>query len=451
MHNERGNFLLQTLLALTLVFSFIPFLASRLAARDKDAQMYASTRQIDIAQTAARIYVRENANEFPYETTILSGREFTDTLEPYGLPLGFMPRTAMGNDISLVINKTGGAVIAYLSVDGENMSELTRAELARRIGYYATPSGNAVLVGLALDDVYSDVVRRNETNLDNAAFLTNLDMGGFDLDNVGAIFARRGEFETGNFDTLVIDGSESGRKERSNIVSVNTDKTIFQSALGEAALTLSRGVLDVGTIDARTVSRFGDTGYFSSNVASVYNFSMTAGRTGFVGPSKWDVRGNVITDKVSFSTEVLEVKSFLTAARGQDVYIDEDTLEYNNRSGIETATIAASNITLRDQTSNSLLSGGTGAVVLDIRPAGTSLLPDVLINSVDNNAFKIIKSPTTDSADTIDCKAIISDLDATYNQRSLSQYIICQYIYWKRLEERINIKQCLLDGRGDCE
>ena len=59
MSRQNGNFLLQALLALTLIFSFIPFFAQRLAARDMDAQMYASTQKVEVAQTAARIFIRE--------------------------------------------------------------------------------------------------------------------------------------------------------------------------------------------------------------------------------------------------------------------------------------------------------------------------------------------------------------------------------------------------------
>jgi hypothetical protein len=41
-------------------------------------------------------------------------------------------------------------------------------------------------------------------------------------------------------------------------------------------------------------------------------------------------------------------------------------------------------------------------------------------------------------------------LDGVYNDQSLSQYIICQFVYWHRLEKRIDIKQCLLSGKGGC-
>ena len=450
MRQYSGNFLLQALLALTLIFSFIPFFAERLAARDMDAQMYASSQKVDVAQTAARIFIRERANDLPYNTTVVSGDAFSDLLEPYGLPLGFMPRTAMGQNISLVIEKTATAVSGYLELSGGNMSGVQLAELARRIGFYASVSGDRILVGIPLDVAYSDVVRRNETDLDNSAFLTDLDMGGFRFNNGGQVFARRGTFDSGQFNTLSIFGTEDGRKVRNSIDVMITSRAVFQSALGESALSLTRGTLYVGSINARTVSQFGDTGSFTSNSASVYDFAMTAGRTSFSGPLEWNVGGDLLTENINFSVERLEIDSYIDASRGQDVYIDPDELSYSTRSGIETDSIVASNITMRDQTSDALNSGETGAVILDIRPAGTSVLPDLLLDTIDNAAFDILSDPSDSAAKTIDCRTIITDLGGRYNQRSLSQYIICQYVFWQRLEKRIDVKQCLLDGRSGC-
>ena len=450
MRQHSGNFLLQALLALTLIFSFIPFFAERLAARDMDAQMYASSQKVDVAQTAARIFIRERANDLPYNTTVVSGDAFSDLLEPYGLPLGFMPRTAMGQNISLVIEKNATAVSGYLELSGGDMSGVQLAELARRIGFYASVSGDRILVGIPLDVAYSDVVRRNETDLDNSAFLTDLDMGGFRFNNGGQVFARRGTFDSGQFDTLSIFGTEDGRKVRNSIDVMITSRAVFQSALGESALSLTRGTLYVGSINARTVSQFGDTGSFTSNSASVYDFAMTAGRTSFSGPLEWNVGGDLLTENINFSVERLEIDSYIDASRGQDVYIDPDELSYSTRSGIETDSIVASNITMRDQTSDALNSGETGAVILDIRPAGTSVLPDLLLDTIDNAAFDILSDPSDSAAKTIDCRTIITDLGGRYNQRSLSQYIICQYVFWQRLEKRIDVKQCLLDGRSGC-
>lgn len=441
---------MQALLALTLVFAFMPIVAQRLVARDTDAQMYATTRQVETAQTAARIFIRENANNLPYNRTIVSGNDFADLLEPYGLPLGFVPRTPLGQNISLVIDKTADMVTAYLELSRGNLSDLRLAELSRRIGFYAVPNSTGISVGLALNDVYSDVVRRNEPDVNNSAFLTDLDMGAFVFDNVGTILARRGEFETAQFGTLTLTGTENGRKARNTIEKLATDKAVFQSRNGEAALSLTRGTLNVSRASAKTISRFGDTGAFTSDAASVYDFSMTAGRTSFSGPSKWDVRGNVISDNINFTVERLDVESYLNASRGQDVYVNPDSLEYSTQSGINTNTLIASNITMRDQTSDALLRGETGAVVLDVRPAGTSVLPDALVETINNGVFSIIEKPTSDESKTVDCRSIITRLDGMYNQYSLSQYIICQYVYWQRIERRIDAKQCLLEGRSGC-
>lgn len=449
--HQSGNFLLQALLALTCIFAFMPFVATRLATRDTAAQMYASTRQIDIAHTAARIFVRENANALAYNQTVFSGNNFVDTLEPYGLPLGFIPRTAMGQNISLVVDKDATNISAYLKMTGGDMSGVQLAEMARRIGFYASVDNGDLIVGIALDDAYSDVVRRNDIDLDSGAFLADLNMGGYSVENIGGIVMRRGEFETGEFTTLSLVGTENGRKVKNAIKTINTDKSVFQSADGTSALSLTRGSLSVASVDARTVAAFGDTGNFTARSAATYDFAMTAGRTSFTGPNEWNVHGNVVSDKINFSVERLEISSFLNASRGQDVYINTDTLEYSANSGIQVGSIATSNITMRDQTSDALSQGQTGAVILDIRPAGTSILPDILVNGIDNAAFAIIASPSRDSADTIDCRSVISSTDSSYNAKSLAQYVVCQYMYWVRLEQRIDIKQCLLDGKSDCE
>ncbi len=452
---QRGNFLLQALLALTLVFAFIPFFARRLALRDMGAQMYSTTRQVDVARTAAKIFIRENANSIPYDRSIVSGDNFSMMLEPYGLPLGFVPRTALGQDIILIIDKTDTDISAVLRLRGGDLSMVQRAELARRIGFFAafdedSPTGD-IDIGIQLADMYSDVVRRNDKNPDASGFLTDLDMGGFRFDNAANMLAHRATFDTADVTTLVISGSESGRKERSNITQIITDKTVFQSGAGESALSLTRGTLNMDSLSARTISKFGDTGNMTFTDAAIDTFEMVAGRTGFAGPAKWNVGGNVVTSRITFSVDRLDVSSFVNVTRGQDVFIDSNSLSYSSATGIDTDYIYTSNITLRDQTSDSLARGGDGAVILDIRPAGTSLLPDALVDTINNGAFSIIANPAEDDDKTIDCKSVISSLGNTYNQKSLAQYIICQYVFWQRLEHRIDIKQCLIGGGDVCK
>lgn len=412
--------------------------------------MYSSTHQIELVQTASRIFVRENANDLPYSKMVISGDELVDLLEPYGLPLGFVPITAFGQNISLVINKTAQEVQAFLNISKGDLSELRLAELARRLGFYAAYNSDGILLGLALNESYSDIVKRKERNVDNNAFLANLDMGDFSIERGGSLLANRASVDSSQFDTLTITGVENGRREKNEIITTETGKAVFQNPAGEASLSLTRGTLSVGDITTNTVAQFGTSGNFTSLTASAYDFAMTAGRSSFVGPIQWEVQGHLVTDKINFSIDILEIESFINATRGQDVFIDSDNLEYSTNSGIDAGTMYVSNITMRDQTSSALDDGKTGLVILDIRPAGTSILPDVSISTINNDMIKILAKPTEASSDTVDCKKIISDLEERYDKNSLAQYILCQYVYWERLEQRINIKKCLLEGKSDC-
>lgn len=454
MKPERGNFLLQALLSLTLVFAFIPFFARHLATRDMGAQMYTTTRQVEVVKNAAKSFIVENANSFSYGRTNIEGDKFVDTLTPYGLPIGFLTRTALGQDISLIINNDNGDISAFVRLSGGGLSVIQRAELARRIGFFAIYNPNdadgRVDIGIQLADMYSDVVRRNETNSENSGFLSDLDMGGFRLDNVANILAARATFDTIEATTIGINGAEAGRKERSGILSLTTNRTVFQTGAGEAALSLSRGLLSADSVIVRTVSKYGETGNITVGDAAVDTFDMSAGRTGFSGPEKWNVGGNIVTSRITFSVERLDVSSLINTTRGQDVYIDSDTLSYSSASGIDTGSIYTAHITLRDQTSGSLSRGGDGAVILDIRPAGASVLPDALVDSINNSAFAILSNPTDNDNKTITCDSVISQLGGKYNAKSLSQYIICQYVFWQRLEHRINVKQCLIGGGSGC-
>jgi hypothetical protein len=72
------------------------------------------------------------------------------------------------------------------------------------------------------------------------------------------------------------------------------------------------------------------------------------------------------------------------------------------------------------------------------------------VTTIDNGVFEILARPSDSDSNTVDCKSIISSLKGVYNQHSMAQYIICQYVYWQRLEKRINIKQCLLAGKSGC-
>ena len=449
MQKQSGNFLLQALLALTLVFAFMPFFARSISSRDTAAQMYAATEQIESAYGAARVYLYEEKDNLPYKKQELSGEEFVSVLENYGLPLGYQPKTYFNQNISLVIDKNEEGVFAFINISGGKLSKVQLAELSRRIGFYAHVNGNNIEVDIPLDIKYSDIVSKKETD-EQVGFLSELDMGDKSIDKIGVLFARNGAFESAQFTTLSLYGVEENKKAKNKISDLYANKAVFQSADGGAALSLSHGKINTGSASLRTISRFGTTGGFESNTASVYDFSMTEGRTGFDGPSDWVVRGSVLADNFSFTVDRLDIGSYLDASRGQDVYIDPEKLAYVTNKGIDVKNIYAANISLRDQTSYGLLNGQSGVLLVDIRPAGTSLLPDVLVDGINNDSFEIIADPKDTSGKIISCKDIIGQMDVQYDSKSLAQNIICQYVFWQRLETRINIKQCLQSGRDDC-
>ena len=449
LKNQRGSFLLQALLALTMIFAFMPFFANKLSTRENFAQMYASTEQIETAYNAARIYLREEKDNLPYKTQELSEDKFVDILENYGLPLGFVPTTGLKQKISLVIDKNEDGVIGYLRVSGGNLSKVQIAEMARRIGLYATIHGSELHIYIPLDTMYSDIVSKKESD-ENIGFLSELDMNKNSIDKTEFLLAQNGIFETSMFNTLTIYGAETTRNAKNKISDMYANKTIFQSVDGATALTLSGGVLTIGDLSLRTISRFGSAGGFESNTAAVYDFQMSEGSTSFTGPSDWVVHGSLRADNFTFTVDRLDIGSYIDASRGQDVYIDSDNLQYSTKMGIEVKNIYATNISLRDQTSYGLLNGLGGSLLIDIRPAGTSLLPDVYVDTINNDSFDIIADVKDTSGKTVTCKDIISDLNGVYNSKSLAQNIICQYVFWQRLESRIDIKECLLSGKDGC-
>lgn len=448
MQKQTGSFLLQALLALTLIFAFMPFFATRLSSRDMGAQMYGVTEQIETAYNSARIYLREERDNLPYKKHELKEDDFVDILESYGLPLGFSPKTYFNQNISLIINKNENGIYGYLNITPGKLSKIQMAELTRRIGFYAKINGDNIEVDIPLDSVYTDIVSKKETD-ETVGFLSELDINNNNIDKTDILFARNAAFETGQFTTLTLYGVEEN-KNKNKISDLYATKTVFQSSDGGAALSLSRGEIITSDASLRTIAKFGTTGGFESKVASVYDFSMAEDRTGFTGPEQWLIRGSVIADNFSFTVDRLDIGSYIDASRSQDVYIDPDSLSYATKKGIDVKNIYAANVSLRDQTSYGLLDGQSGSLLIDIRPAGTSLLPDAYVDTINNDDFKIIADSKAASSDTVSCKNIIESIGEKYNAKSLAQNIVCQYVFWQRLEARIDTKKCLQSGRDDC-
>ena len=189
MQKQSGNFLLQALLGLTLVFAFLPFFAGKLASRDMTAKLYSVKELVDTAQTAARIYLTEVKDDLPYPAVYVyseapnSNHNFLSTLTKYGLPLGFNPKTIFNQYIDFVIEKNQDAegqpiIDAYLKIPQENMTKMQLAELTRMIGVYAIRNNSTIKVYVPIKEEaeYQEVVLRQEPENANG-FQVDLDMG----------------------------------------------------------------------------------------------------------------------------------------------------------------------------------------------------------------------------------------------------------------------------------
>ena len=454
----------------------MPFVAQKLSLRKSDSSLSAIARQANNATRAAREFIMASKESLAYGQQDISDEDFSDLLEPFGLPLGFIPQTSAGQKISLLTAKNESGILGLIVLRGGNLSEVKRRELIARIGpdgamadkdgvlrgvggweknlkdFGIKPDVSAIYILIPSDDDLTELVRRKTENSARAKFHTNLSMGDFSIKNITSLSSKNAELDAGNFDTLSITGVGDNRRLKNKIGLLTADRAVFQSNNGDNPLNIYRGDLKANTLSGRSLFKYGLPGSVSVNSASINSLSMSAGRTGFYGMYDWNVHSDVILNNISIDTEYIEINGFINASRGQDVFIDENELTYSTKSGIEAKKITTAFITLRDQVSSSLLSGGDGAIIMDVRPAGVSVFPDVLSTTINNDNFQILKNPDLDDSETVSCRTIISSLPSApnYNSNSVSQNIICQFVFWQRLERRINIKQCRINGLSNC-
>lgn len=433
MRENRGSFLLQALMGVALIAAFMPFFANKFASRERNIQMTSVVNQIDAGVTAARIFMRENNGV--YQTYSLSGNRFADVLENYGLPFGFYERTVFDQSISFQI-KQG---IGYVIISGGDLKPILMSEMARRINSDAVVQGDQIIVKIPTSDVFSEIVKKNEKNPDLNAFFSDLDMGDFGISNIGKITAKNLQLGGIATNKLTVNGIQDLPKKKNDIAVLNTKRATFSSRYGESALSITGGNLTADTMSAQTISKFGNAGNLTANTINILGYSMPAGRGSFAGPATWRIADNFIANNVSFQTEQLDIMSSLNTLRGQDVYVDDYGYITESNSGVSAGIVRAGNITIYDQIGPVLESGGSGNVVLDIRVAGTSIIPDVYLSELNTSGFKMIAVPEDDGDATQSCEALIKILGGNYNSKSLAHSIICQYVFWQRLEKRIDI------------
>lgn len=489
MQKQSGNFLLQTLLALTLVFSFMPFVAKRLASRDMAAQMYSAKQSIETVYNAARLYLYDKKDSLPYDVTVLESGNLVTELSAYGLPLGFNPVTSLNQDITFEINKKEADPIpcdpvgelgeetcegvaetltpvikAYVHVRpnaNASLKEYQVAELARMIGFFARPDGKNIDLDVPVDVMYTDVVLRKETD-ENVGFLTELDMGGNNIDSVGNLEAENGVFLEGHFSKLYIDGTNSGVTEKIQINKLNAGNFIFDpEARTSAALTIIGNELNIGTdvlpgtADLGTVGKSGSSPKLNATeqiYAKTFVQPISAGGFTTGEECNWEV-GNKFT---STNTELVVSDTAIIAAGLYGTnHEDLGELKITDEAGIRVADeLFVNNVTLRDRTIYELAKEDYGHAEMNLYPGGMSSLPDVNI-SVLNLPTKediIIDNPLAQKTVAYGCDTLlepyldIRSVATDYNKQSLIQAIVCNYVFWERLERRINMKICIMAG-----
>lgn len=474
---SAGNFMIQALLALALVVMFLPVFVRKIADKNANRENMAVVAQISSAFDAARAFVREEFDSFPDGVKIFSDDEFVEKLEPFGLPLGFVPRTPLNQNISLIVSKKGQNIFSVLDISGGHLSEMRRAEILARIGFWGAavdedgtvrgatggwelsdPPNNvalsqySILVRVPEDEEFSELIMRQAKDPSKNIFHTDLKMDGNNISAVRALSANTGKIKNVGANDFVLSGIETDRKNKNEIGGMRAGKIWFSARDGNP-LTIMRSDLKTGQFFASSIANYGETPSLAAGLVTIRDFNMTAGRTGFTGPSEWNINASANFTNMTLSVEKLSISSYLDTSRGQDVFLNADDpnqLEYQSGSGIRADVMKTDNIVLRDQISSDLLAGGTGGTMIEIRPAATSLLPDAILVGINNDSLVIPLSASDNLGKTESCKNIISRFGGRYNSASLADNIICQFVLYNRIERRIEIKKCLMSGGAKC-
>ena len=429
MNNQRGNFLLQTLLALSLITAFMPFFTSKIISRDKTIKIVALVNQIDSIELASRRYIKENINNFEFKTYLLSGNDFIDIMESYGMPLGFIPKTNFNQDISLLIKKDDD-ISAYLKLSGGNLNNLEKSQLKNSISnQYQEKENGDIYITIPIDEEYSDIVNKVEKN--NSFFMSDLNMGEFSIENIKNIITEN--IETSSLESNMIKILNLDKNSLLN--KIQTNVAIFKNKNGKSPLNIIQGTLNIDNLNTVSISKYGDSGNLTARNISAFELSMEPEKTSFSIPLNTYIKGNLISNNINYKINKLIIKSSLSVINKPTF---EDYKNIDKKYGIDAEIISTSNITLRKQTSSYLKNNSNAEILFDIRPSSVSFMKDINIATI-NNDFKVIQN-NGNIYSTEHCSSVIKKLNINYNNNSLSQNIICQYIFWRNLEERINIR-----------
>lgn len=502
MQKQGGNFLLQALLALTLVFSFMPFFANKLSSRDTEARLYSVSNQIETVHNIARIFLRDEfKNHYPTGTIEFSKNPSScpvgyncnfSVLENYGLPMGFNPQTIFNQDISLVATREVGAdgeivVTGYINLtrgdlDGKN---LEWAQLLRMLGMYASgdvPNINesvAMHIIVPVEEPYSDVVLKHETD-ENIGFLTELKMGDddgvedgkkYDIDGINILYANKGIADRATIYNLSVVGSNtiSTPKLECKTATFFSPGPLSSFDNRRPALQLSGTVLNTNTTVFNEVDCSAATVNISEDVYA-NNVNMAEGDNNLVVEPSDETSSVENGDielpqgQVYVSDDDIKVNQFFGAyfpgvspqlLAERDVGTNVRDVLYGNR-------IVLSNTHTMNALNKAVVSHRLPDADIDIRlSGGISLIPDILLDENDINRLPFF-GPDIYSGNVSSGHCGGDAHIGLFNERggffapdnflsnSLVQNILCQYAFYHRLERRINHK-LMVRALRECE
>jgi len=310
-----------------------------------------------------------------------------------------------------------------------------------------------IMVRVPEDEEFSELVLRRAKSPEKNAFHTNLDMGGNNIASVAGIAAAKGNIGAVSSSDFLLTGAETDKKNRNEIGLLRADKAWFSATDGNP-LTIVKGDLKTGAFSAASIADYGEAPNLVATNAEVKDFHMTGGRSGFTGPGHWEIGATAYFTNITLSVDRLSLSSYLDTSRGQNAYLSADDpgrLEYAAGTGIRANVVKADNVVMRDQISAELVVGGTGRALLEIRPGGTTSLSDAELLGINNDTIKIPLSPGGNDGRLESCRSIITNAGGRYNAASLANNLACQFVMYNRIERRIDIKKCLMDGGEKCE
>lgn len=462
MQNQRGNFLLQALLALTLSFVFMPFFASKLAVRDMSAKMHSVTQQVEYVYNAATNYLRENKNDLNYGQTEYADDVLVNVLQHYGLPLGFRNETIFGQTMSLVINKKEDYIGAEIRIQGGKLSDVQTAELIRRLDLFARDEGSGnISVFVPVDSsvtAYTDIVLKEE--LEDGVFLSDLNMQGYNIYGLGGLGseftddyinngtngADVGVFDSGEFKKITVFGSDQkyNRFRSFNNMTGSTEVYNFLSITGSDVQIGSNMKVNYISASASASEKFLPS--LTTTSLQAGNFIMIADSVNFNAPTTWtEIKNNFVAKDYTLKVKPDDNSGLLKVNSDIIVIKKDPSTETVNKNGIiEVDNLVAENIIVGQSTVKQLKEGKQTNIKIQISPAGTSWFKDIYTNKIggkdmDNDNMYFIQNPSG-NATLVNCSEAFSEKGVPFEIHSLAQHIICQYIYWYTLEYRLRIK-----------